>query len=148
MLNRHIVSSHKQYRSATTPQAAPLSAQGPPKTVGSVTCFSPGHNCTLTYSTIHMGKFADDTTLVGLITKNDETHNRRRLVSWPHGVETTTLCRISARPKRLSFTFGEVGPNTHHWASIVLLWREWAAPHSLWCTSVRTPPGPPTLDHW
>ncbi|KAK0135165.1 putative RNA-directed DNA polymerase from transposon X-element [Merluccius polli] len=43
------------------------------------------HDCTPTYSTNHMVKFADDTTLVGLITKNDETHYRKevdRLTTW------------------------------------------------------------------
>ena len=43
------------------------------------------HDCTSTYSTNHMVKFADDTTLVGLITKNDETHYRKEvnlLTTW------------------------------------------------------------------
>ena len=43
------------------------------------------HDCTTTYSTNHMVKFADDTTLVGLITKNDETHYRKEvnlLTTW------------------------------------------------------------------
>ena len=37
------------------------------------------HDCTPTYSTNHMVKFADDTTLVGLITKNDETSYRKEV---------------------------------------------------------------------
>ncbi|KAJ8354257.1 hypothetical protein SKAU_G00218240 [Synaphobranchus kaupii] len=43
------------------------------------------HDCTTTYSTNHMAKFADDTTLVGLITKDDETHYRKEvdlLTTW------------------------------------------------------------------
>ena len=44
------------------------------------------HDCTTTYSTNHMVKFADDTTpLVGLVTKDDETHYRNevnRLTTW------------------------------------------------------------------
>ena len=43
------------------------------------------HDCTPTYSTNHMVKFADDTTLVGLITKNDETNYRKEvnlLTTW------------------------------------------------------------------
>ena len=31
------------------------------------------HDCTTTYSTNHMVKFADDTTILGLISNNDET---------------------------------------------------------------------------
>ncbi|KAJ8346063.1 hypothetical protein SKAU_G00302560 [Synaphobranchus kaupii] len=43
------------------------------------------HDCTTTYITNHMVKFADDTTLVGLITKDDETHYRKEvdlLTTW------------------------------------------------------------------
>ena len=43
------------------------------------------HDCKTTYSTNHMVKFADDTTLVGLITKDDETHYRKEvslLTTW------------------------------------------------------------------
>ena len=43
------------------------------------------HDCTPTHSSNHLVKFADDTTLVGLITENDETHYRREvelLTSW------------------------------------------------------------------
>uniref|UniRef100_A0A669CU71 Reverse transcriptase domain-containing protein n=1 Tax=Oreochromis niloticus TaxID=8128 RepID=A0A669CU71_ORENI len=43
------------------------------------------HDCTTTYSSIHLVKFADDTTLVGLITKGDETHYRKEvelLTTW------------------------------------------------------------------
>ncbi|KAJ8336082.1 hypothetical protein SKAU_G00394250 [Synaphobranchus kaupii] len=37
------------------------------------------HDCKTNYSTNHMVKFADDTTLVGLITKDDETHYRKEV---------------------------------------------------------------------
>ena len=37
------------------------------------------HDCTTTHSTNHLVKFADDTTLVGLITKGDETHYREEV---------------------------------------------------------------------
>uniref|UniRef100_A0A669CX86 Reverse transcriptase domain-containing protein n=1 Tax=Oreochromis niloticus TaxID=8128 RepID=A0A669CX86_ORENI len=43
------------------------------------------HDCTPTYSSNHLVKFADDTTLVGLITKGDETHYRKEvelLTTW------------------------------------------------------------------
>uniref|UniRef100_A0A3P9KN81 Reverse transcriptase domain-containing protein n=1 Tax=Oryzias latipes TaxID=8090 RepID=A0A3P9KN81_ORYLA len=37
------------------------------------------HDCTTTHSTNHLVKFADDTTLVGLITKGDETNYREEV---------------------------------------------------------------------
>ena len=43
------------------------------------------HDCTTTYSTNHIVKSADDTTLVGLITKGDESHYRNEvnlLTTW------------------------------------------------------------------
>ena len=43
------------------------------------------HDCTPTYSANHMVKYVDDTTLVGLITKFDETHYREEvnlLTTW------------------------------------------------------------------
>lgn len=43
------------------------------------------HDCTTTYSNNHMVKFADDTTLVGLITEGDETQYRKEvnlLTTW------------------------------------------------------------------
>ena len=45
----------------------------------------PTHDCTPTYSTNHMGKFVDDTTLVGLINKDDVAHYRKKvnlLTTW------------------------------------------------------------------
>uniref|UniRef100_A0A3B3C8D0 Reverse transcriptase domain-containing protein n=1 Tax=Oryzias melastigma TaxID=30732 RepID=A0A3B3C8D0_ORYME len=43
------------------------------------------HDCATTHNTNHLVKFADDTTLVGLITKGDETHYRKEvdlLTTW------------------------------------------------------------------
>jgi hypothetical protein len=45
------------------------------------------HDCTATYSNNHIVKFADDTTLVGLITKGDETQYRLEVD------HLTTWCR-------------------------------------------------------
>ncbi|KAJ8352219.1 hypothetical protein SKAU_G00236950 [Synaphobranchus kaupii] len=48
------------------------------------------HDCTTTYSTNHMVKFADDTTLVGLITKDDETHYKKE-------VDLLTTCLMTKK---------------------------------------------------
>ncbi len=43
------------------------------------------HDCTVKFSSNHISKFADDTSVVGLISSNDETHNRdevAQLVEW------------------------------------------------------------------
>ncbi len=40
------------------------------------------HDCTAKFSSNHIIKFADDTTVVGLISNNDETHYREEVAEW------------------------------------------------------------------
>ncbi len=51
------------------------------------------HDCTAKFSSNHIIKFADDTTVVGLISNNDETHYREEVAHWP---STARLWRESA----------------------------------------------------
>ncbi len=63
--------------SATTPRALPHWAQVPHTLLT--------HDCTAKFSSNHIIKFADDTTVVGLISNNDETHYREevaQLAEW------------------------------------------------------------------
>ncbi|KAL0161701.1 hypothetical protein M9458_045426, partial [Cirrhinus mrigala] len=46
------------------------------------------HDCTANFSSNHIIKFADDTTVVGLISNNDETESKWR--NWLNGVVQTT----------------------------------------------------------
>jgi hypothetical protein len=47
------------------------------------------HDCTARHDSNSIIKFANDTTVVGLITENDETALGRRSVTWPCGARTT-----------------------------------------------------------
>ncbi len=77
------------------------------------------HDCTPSNNSNLFIKFADDTTVVGLISNRDESNYRSK-----------------------------VSRNDHQWPSMVRLWREWAAPSSWVYTSQRTSPGLTTLQHW
>jgi siderophore synthetase component len=48
------------------------------------------HDCMARHDSNTIIKFADDTTVVGLITNNNETAYRRRSETWPCGARTTT----------------------------------------------------------
>ena len=48
------------------------------------------HECVTKHDSNTMIKFADDTTVVGLITDNDETAYSRRSETWPGGARITT----------------------------------------------------------
>ncbi len=89
------------------------------------------HDCTPSHNSNLFIKFADDTTVVGLISNRDETNYRSevsRLAGW-------------CSDNNLSLNVELL------WPSTVQLWREWAAPSSWVCTSQRTSPGLTTLQH-
>jgi hypothetical protein len=48
------------------------------------------HDCMARHDSNIIIMFADDTTVVGLITDNDETAYRRRSETWPGGARITT----------------------------------------------------------
>ena len=80
----------------------------PPKDVSSApTLFTPTHNTNLFF------KFADDTTIVGLINNNDRSNYRdevSQLATW-YRVNSLSMWR---RQRRLLLTFGEPPPSTPH----------------------------------
>ncbi len=105
------------------------------------------HDCTAKFSFNHIIKFADDTTVVGLISNNDETHYREE-VAQLNGVALTICPSMWRRQRRLCWTSGGGTPlTTPHWPSTARLWRESAALNSWGCTSRRISPGPPTPCH-
>ncbi len=74
------------------------------------------HDCTAKFSSNHIIKFADDTTVVGLIKNNDETHYRK-WHSWLDSVVLTTCPSMWVRQNRLWWTSGETlltNPPTDH----------------------------------
>ncbi len=64
------------------------------------------HDCTAKFSSNHIIKFADDTTVVGLISNNDETHYREEVVQLAEW-ELTICPSMWGRQRRLCWTSGE-----------------------------------------
>ncbi len=104
------------------------------------------HDCTPSHNSNLFIKFADGTTVVGLISNRDETTGAR-WAAWPGGAVTTISLWMWRRQRRLSLTSGECTLFMLLWPSMVRPWREWAAPSSWVYTSQRTSPGPTTLQH-
>ncbi len=102
------------------------------------------HDCTAKFSSNHIIKFADDTSVVGLISNNDETHYREevaQLAEWCGAKQPVPQCGedkggcdgLQEKPRW--------PPPTDHPPR---QWRESAALNSWGCTSQRTSPGLPT----
>ncbi len=92
------------------------------------------HDCTAKFSSNHIIKFADDTSVVGLISNND---TERKWHSWLNGVALTTCPSMWRRQRRLWWTSGETLLTTPHWPSTARLWRESAALMALFHCMVR-----------
>ncbi len=97
------------------------------------------HDCTATHSSNVIVKFADDTTVIGLITDNDETAYREEVsrVPWLNGVRRTTSHSTSTRPRSWWWITGDRAENTHPSPSTRHLWSGWAALSSSAFTSPR-----------
>ncbi len=94
------------------------------------------HDCTATHSSNVIVKFTDDTTVIGLITDNDETaYRERRWVPWLNGVRWTTSHSTSTRPRRRWWISEDRAEYTH--PSTRHLWSGWAALSSSAFTSPR-----------
>ncbi len=102
------------------------------------------HDCTAKFSSNHIIKFADDTSVVGLISNNDETHYREEVAQLAEWCGANNLSLNVEKKRRLWWTSGETPLTTPHWPSTPRLWRESAALNSWGCTSQRTSPGLPT----
>ncbi|KAI3374360.1 hypothetical protein L3Q82_005961 [Scortum barcoo] len=71
------------------------------------------HDCTPTHSSIHLVKFADDTTLVGLITKGDETHYRKEVQLLTRWCKDNNLLLNVSKTKEIVVSF-QRGHTQHH----------------------------------
>ncbi len=96
------------------------------------------HDCTAKFSSNHIIKFADDTSVVGLITTTMKRTTERKWHSWLNGVALTTCPSMWKRQRRLWWTSGETLLTIPHWPSTPRLWRESAELNSWGCTSQRT----------
>ncbi len=98
------------------------------------------HDCTATHSSNVIVKFADDTTVIGLITDNNETAYREE-VPWLNGVRRTTSHSTSTRPRSWWWITGDRAENTHPSLSTRHLWSGWPALRSSAFTSPRSSHG-------
>ncbi len=106
------------------------------------------HDCTAKFSSNHIIKFADGTTVVGLISNNDETHYREEVAQLAEWCGTNNLSLNVEKTKEVVLDFRRRNSIDHpHWPSTARLWRESAALNSWGCTSRRISPGPPTPCH-
>ncbi|KAI3354593.1 hypothetical protein L3Q82_019099 [Scortum barcoo] len=71
------------------------------------------HDCTPTHSSNHLVKFADDTTLVGLITKGDETHYRKEVQLLTRWCKDNNLLLNVSKTKEIVVSF-QRGHTQHH----------------------------------
>ena len=71
------------------------------------------HDCTPTHSSNHLVKFADDTTLVGLITKGDETHYREEVELLTRWCKDNNLLLNVSKTKEIVVNF-QRGHTQHH----------------------------------
>lgn len=63
------------------------------------------HDCTPTHSSNHLVKFADDTTLVGLITNGDETHYRKEVELLTRWCKDNNLLLNISKTKEIVVSF-------------------------------------------
>uniref|UniRef100_A0A3B1K914 Reverse transcriptase domain-containing protein n=1 Tax=Astyanax mexicanus TaxID=7994 RepID=A0A3B1K914_ASTMX len=71
------------------------------------------HDCTATYSSNHIIKFADDTTVVGLISKNDESAYREEVQWLTDWCRTNNLSLNVDKTKEMVVDFRRA-PGVHH----------------------------------
>ncbi len=126
-----------------TSSTTTLSTDAPRGCVLSPLLFTLTHDCTAKFSSNHIMKFADDTSVVGLISNNDETHYREEVAQLAEWCGANNLS-LNDGQWCLWWTSGGNLLTTPHWPSTARLWRESAALNSWGCTSQRTSPGPPT----
>ncbi len=63
------------------------------------------HNCTAKFSSNHIIKFADDTSVVGLISNNDETHYRKEVAQLAEWCGANNLSLNLSKTKEVEMDF-------------------------------------------
>ncbi len=80
------------------------------------------HDCTATHSSNVIVKLADDTTVIGLITDNDETAYREEVSTLTKWCQENTSHSTSTRPRSWWWITGDRAENTHQSPSTRYLW--------------------------
>ncbi len=105
------------------------------------------HDCTANFSSNHIIKFADDTSVVGLISNNDETHYREEVAQLAEWCGANNLSLNVSKTKEVVMDFrrnsGDHPPLTIDSSTVERV----SSTKFLGCTSKKTSPGPPTLHH-
>ncbi len=102
------------------------------------------HDCTAKFSSNHIIKFADDTSVVGLISNNDETHYREEVAQLAEWCGANNLSLNVEKTKEVVMDFRR-NPVDHHPLTIDTSTVERVSSAKfLGCTSQRTSPGLPT----
>ncbi len=104
------------------------------------------HDCTAKFSSNHIIKFADDTSVVGLISNNDETHNREEVAQLAEWCGANNLSLNVSKTKDVVMDFRRISGD-HPLLTIDSSNVERVSSTKCGCTSKRTSPGPPTLHH-
>ncbi len=102
------------------------------------------HNCTATHSSNVIVKFADDTTVIGLITDNDETAYREEVSTLTKWCQENHLSLNIVKTKELVVDYRRQSREPHPSPSTRHLWSGWAALSSSAFTSQRISHGPLT----
>ncbi len=107
------------------------------------------HDCTAKFSSNHIIKFADDTTVVGLISNNDETHYSEEVAQLAEWCGTNNLSLNVEKTKEVVVDFRRRNSIDHPPLTIdsSTVEERSAALNSWGCTSRRISPGPPTPCH-
>ncbi len=102
------------------------------------------HDCTAKFSSNHIIKIADDTSVVGLISNNDETHYREEVAQLVEWCGANKLSLNVSKTKEVVLDFRQ---NSGDHLPLTIDSGESTEPNSWGCTSQRTSPEPPTLHH-
>ncbi len=106
------------------------------------------HDCTAKFSSNHIIKFADDTTVVGLISNNDETQYREEVAQLAEWCGANNLSLNVEKTKEVVMDFRRRNSTDHPPLTIDSSTVERVSSTKfLGCTSRRISPGPPTPCH-
>ncbi len=100
------------------------------------------HDCTAKFSSNHIIKFANDTSVVGLISNNNEMHYKEEVAQLAEWCGANNLSLNVSKTKEVVMDFRQNSGDHPHWPSTARLWRESAALNS-WGAHQRGP----HLDH-